>query len=316
MDAYVLVDCCFEGIGWCSRGECFDLGFGVDDTFVVFVYLFWLQGGVMVGSNVTEAICVDVLFVVLVVMVWLNVVVGLGCGVRSVLVMVMDHVVVVGVLSNKRCRGCGVDVPMLCWGLVGAWANSSEFASLTHLKRWPGPEDVSQRKNLLPGFCLVLEVRTMRAAMAMPGDPLNRLHGLDRLKQVLILRGKGTNHTPPAMEARKPIVCGHSARGILPPPLPQEDTNDDVADVTPSEVEVVEISNEEEAEWLLQRIHEEEKKLKKEKFKAMKSGIKLEEGQSSKVDEDIVTDAYSQVTRESCLGVIVSRMLCQVTRLM
>ncbi|KAF2579689.1 hypothetical protein F2Q68_00003130 [Brassica cretica] len=104
----------------CSRGECFDLGFGVDDTFVVFVYLFWLQGGVMVGSNVTEAICVDVLFVVLVVMVWLNVVVGLGCGVRSVLVMVMDHVVVVGVLSNKRCRGCGVDVPMLCWGLVGA----------------------------------------------------------------------------------------------------------------------------------------------------------------------------------------------------
>ncbi|KAF3543513.1 hypothetical protein DY000_02004505 [Brassica cretica] len=76
---------------------------------------------VMVGSNVTEAICVDVLFVVLVVMVWLNVAVGLGCGVRSVLVMVMDHVVVVGVLSNKRCRGCGVDVPMLCWGLVGAW---------------------------------------------------------------------------------------------------------------------------------------------------------------------------------------------------
>ena len=51
------------------------------------------------------------------------------------------------------------------------------------------------------------------------------------------------------MEARKPIVCGLSARGMIPPPLPQENTDDDVADVTPSEVEVVEISDEEEAEW-------------------------------------------------------------------
>ena len=51
---------------------------------------------------------------------------GLGCGVRSVLVMVMDHVVVVvGVLCNKRCRGCGVDVTMLCWDLVGSWLVSS-----------------------------------------------------------------------------------------------------------------------------------------------------------------------------------------------
>ncbi|KAL0788120.1 hypothetical protein Bca101_004366 [Brassica carinata] len=60
---------------------------------------------------------------------------------------------------------------------------------------------------------------------------------------------RGTSHTPPAMEARKLIVCGLSARGTIPPPLPQEDTDDDVADVTPSEVEVVEISDEEEAEW-------------------------------------------------------------------
>ena len=118
------------------------------------------------------------------------------------------------------------------------------------------------------------------------------------------------------MEARKPIVCGLSARGMIPPPLPQEDTDDDVADVTPSEVEVVEISDEEEADMvelsseeymrnvgyltrvgeskddlepefrrLLQRMHEEEKKLREEKFKAMKSRIKLEEGQTSKVDD-------------------------------
>uniref|UniRef100_A0A0D3BC02 No apical meristem-associated C-terminal domain-containing protein n=1 Tax=Brassica oleracea var. oleracea TaxID=109376 RepID=A0A0D3BC02_BRAOL len=126
-------------------------------------------------------------------------------------------------------------------------------------------------------------------------EPLTELEVA--LKNKLITE-MGTSHTPPAMEARKPIVCGLSARGKIPPPLPQEDTDDDVADVTPSEVEVVEISDEEEAEWveeseddlepefrrLLQRIHEEEKKLKKEKFKAMKSGIKLEEGQSSKVD--------------------------------
>ena len=51
---------------------------------------------------------------------------GLGWGVRSLLVMVMDHVVVVvGVLCNKRCRGCGVDVTMLCWDLVGSWLVSS-----------------------------------------------------------------------------------------------------------------------------------------------------------------------------------------------
>ena len=103
---------------------------------------------------------------------------------------------------------------------------------------------------------------------------------------------------------------------MIPQPLPQEDTDDDVADVTPSEGEVVEISDEEEANMvellseeymrnmgylirveeseddiepkfrrLLQRMHEEEKKLGEEKFKAMKSRIKLEEGQTSKVDD-------------------------------
>ncbi|WZZ12575.1 hypothetical protein YC2023_105664 [Brassica napus] len=128
------------------------------------------------------------------------------------------------------------------------------------------------------------------------------------------LHGKirGTSHTPAAMEVRKPIVCGLSARGMIPPPGPQEDSDDEVVEISD---EVVEISDEEEADVvelssdeykrnmgyfirveeaeediepgvrrLLQRMHEEEKKLREEKFKAMKAGIKLEEGESSKVD--------------------------------
>ncbi|WZZ86108.1 hypothetical protein YC2023_114687 [Brassica napus] len=116
------------------------------------------------------------------------------------------------------------------------------------------------------------------------------------------------------MEARKPIVCGLSARGIIPP-LPQEDTDDDVADITPTEVEMVEISDEEEEDMvelsfeeyrrnmgylirveesvediepefrrMLKRMEQEEKKLREEKFKVLNSGIKLEVGQSSKGD--------------------------------
>ncbi|WZZ76934.1 hypothetical protein YC2023_088304 [Brassica napus] len=106
------------------------------------------------------------------------------------------------------------------------------------------------------------------------------------------------------------------ARGIIPP-LPQEDTDDDVADSTPTEVEVVEISDEEEEEEdmvelsfeeymrnmgylirveesvediepefrrMLKRMEQEEKKLREEKFKVLNSGIKLEVGQSSKGD--------------------------------
>ncbi|KAL0801719.1 hypothetical protein Bca101_056895 [Brassica carinata] len=99
------------------------------------------------------------------------------------------------------------------------------------------------------------------------------------------------------------------------PPLPQEDTDDDVEDITPTEVEVVEISDEEEEDMvelsreeymrnmgylirveeseddiepefrrMLKRIHEEENKLREEKFKVLKLGIKLEDGQSSKGD--------------------------------
>ncbi|KAF8105864.1 hypothetical protein N665_0152s0004 [Sinapis alba] len=116
------------------------------------------------------------------------------------------------------------------------------------------------------------------------------------------------------MEARKLIVCGLSARGIRPS-LPQEDTDDDVADITPTGVEVVEISDEEEEDMvelsseeymrnmgylirveeseddinvefkrMLKRMHEEEKKLREDKFKVLKLRIKLEEGQSSKSD--------------------------------
>lgn len=109
------------------------------------------------------------------------------------------------------------------------------------------------------------------------------------------------------MEPRKHIVCGLSARGIIPP-LPQKDRDVDVADIPQEDtVEVVEISNEEEEDMvelsskkyrsnmgylimveeseddiepelrkMLQRMHQEEKKLREEKFKVLKSGIKLE----------------------------------------
>ncbi|KAL0678924.1 hypothetical protein Bca4012_006905 [Brassica carinata] len=56
---------------------------------------------------------------------------------------------------------------------------------------------------------------------------------------------RGTSQTHPQMASRKPIVCGLSARGIMPP-LQPEVTDEDVADNTPTEVEVVEISDEEE----------------------------------------------------------------------
>ncbi|KAF3598837.1 hypothetical protein F2Q69_00033689 [Brassica cretica] len=116
------------------------------------------------------------------------------------------------------------------------------------------------------------------------------------------------------MEARKPNFCCLSARGIIPP-LPQEDIDDDAADITPTEVEVVEISDEEEEDMvelsfeeymrnmgylirveesvediepefrrMLKRMEQEEKKLTEEKFKVLNSGIKLEVGQSSKGD--------------------------------
>ncbi|KAL0785203.1 hypothetical protein Bca101_001449 [Brassica carinata] len=144
-------------------------------------------------------------------------------------------------------------------------------------------------------------------------EPLSELEVTLKNKLITEMLSMGTETE---MEARKPIVCGLSARGIIPP-LPQEDTDDDVADSTPTEVEVVEISDEEEEEKdmvelsfeeyrrnmgylirveesvediepefrrMLKRMEQEEKKLREEKFKVLNSGIKLEVGQSSKGD--------------------------------
>ncbi|XP_013617695.1 PREDICTED: glutathione S-transferase T2-like [Brassica oleracea var. oleracea] len=61
---------------------------------------------------------------------------------------------------------------------------------------------------------------------------------------------RGTSHTQPEIEPRKRIVCGLSAREIIPP-LPQEDTDDDVVDIPQEDtVEVVEISDEEEEDMV------------------------------------------------------------------
>ncbi|KAG2275513.1 hypothetical protein Bca52824_058068 [Brassica carinata] len=125
----------------------------------------------------------------------------------------------------------------------------------------------------------------------------------------------GSSDTQPQMEPRKRIVCGLSARGIIPP-LSEEDKDDDVAPLPQEDpVEVVDISDEEEEDIvelsreeyrsnmgyfirveeseddiepgvrrMLERMQEEEMKLREEKFKVLKSGIKQEKGQSSKGD--------------------------------
>ncbi|XP_048615842.1 uncharacterized protein LOC106444850 [Brassica napus] len=131
-----------------------------------------------------------------------------------------------------------------------------------------------------------------------------------------LIKDMGSSHTQPEMEPRKRIVCGLSARGIIPS-LSEEDRDDDVVPLPQEDtVEVVEISDEEEEEdmvelsreeymsnmgylikveeseddiepefrRMLERMKEEEKKLREEKFKVLNSGIKLEKGQSSKGD--------------------------------
>ncbi|KAL0785245.1 hypothetical protein Bca101_001491 [Brassica carinata] len=135
-------------------------------------------------------------------------------------------------------------------------------------------------------------------------EPLTDLEVALKNKLISEMLSIGTSQTYPQMASRKPIVCGLSARGIMPP-LQPEVTDEDVADNTPTEVEVVEISDEEEDDMvelsceeymrnmgylirveesegdiepefrrMLQRMREEEKKLRQ--------GIKVEEGQSSK----------------------------------
>nr|VDD44079.1 unnamed protein product [Brassica oleracea] len=135
-------------------------------------------------------------------------------------------------------------------------------------------------------------------------EPLTDLEVALKNKQITEMLSMGTSHTPAAMEARKPIVCGLLARGMIPPPLPQEDTDDEVVEISDEEADMVELSSDEyrrnigylirveqaeedsepQVRRLLQRMHEEEKKLREEKFKAMKAGIKFEEGQYPKVD--------------------------------
>jgi len=126
---------------------------------------------------------------------------------------------------------------------------------------------------------------------------------------------RGSSDTQPQMEPRKRIVCGLSARGIIPP-LSEEDRDDDVGPLPQEDpVEVVDISDEEEEDIvelsreeyrsnmgyfirveeseddiepgvrrMLERMQEEEMKLREEKFKVLKSGIKQEKEQSSKGD--------------------------------
>ena len=133
------------------------------------------------------------------------------------------------------------------------------------------------------------------------------------IRSVMLFRG--SSDTQPQMEPRKRIVCGLSARGIIPP-LSEEDRDDDVAPLPQEDpVEVVDISDEEEEDIvelsreeyrsnmgyfirveeseddiepgvrrMLERMQEEEMKLREEKFKVLKSGIKQEKGQSSKGD--------------------------------
>uniref|UniRef100_A0A0D3CBW9 No apical meristem-associated C-terminal domain-containing protein n=1 Tax=Brassica oleracea var. oleracea TaxID=109376 RepID=A0A0D3CBW9_BRAOL len=145
-------------------------------------------------------------------------------------------------------------------------------------------------------------------------EPLTELEVAFKNKLITEMLSMGTSHTHTEIEARKPIVCGLSAGGIIPP-LPREDTDDDVEDIPPTEAEVVEISDEEEKDMvelssdeyrrnmgylirveeeeddiapefrrMVKMMHEEEKKLREERFNVLKPGIKLEEGQSSTGD--------------------------------
>ena len=96
---------------------------------------------------------------------------------------------------------------------------------------------------------------------------------------------------------------------------PRVNTDDGVEDIPPTEAELVEISDDEEEDLvelssdeyrrnmgylirveeeaddippefrrMVQMMHEEEKRLREERFKVLKAGIKLEEGQSSTCD--------------------------------
>ncbi|WZZ16319.1 hypothetical protein YC2023_109408 [Brassica napus] len=146
-------------------------------------------------------------------------------------------------------------------------------------------------------------------------EPLTDLEVALKEKLIKEIFFMGSSDTQLQMEPRKRIVCGLSARGIIPP-LSEEDRDDDVAPLPQEDpVEVVDISDEEEEDIvelsreeyrsnmgyfirveeseddiepgvrrMLERMQEEEMKLREEKFKVLKSGIKQEKGQSSKGD--------------------------------
>ncbi|KAL0644343.1 hypothetical protein Bca4012_042633 [Brassica carinata] len=125
-----------------------------------------------------------------------------------------------------------------------------------------------------------------------------------RVEEEKVLKCVLVNHTGSHSKIHHTEEEEDSASGIIPP-LQPEATDDDVAEITPTEVEVVEISDEEEEDMvelsceeymrnmgylirmgeseddiepeyrrMLHRMHEEEKKLRQ--------GIKVEEEQSSK----------------------------------
>uniref|UniRef100_A0A0D3C375 Uncharacterized protein n=1 Tax=Brassica oleracea var. oleracea TaxID=109376 RepID=A0A0D3C375_BRAOL len=167
---------------------------------------------------------------------------------------------------------------------------------------------VDEGKNLQHVLALKQEVNKTKLLDSL----LSRTKPLTELEVALkdkLITEMGSSNTHPQMEVRKTIVCGLSAIGNIPP-LPQEVH---VADVTLAGVKVVEILDEEEVDVvelsseeymrsmgylirveeseddiepevrrMLKMMHKEEKKLREEKFKVLRSGIKLEEGESSR----------------------------------
>ncbi|WZZ86665.1 hypothetical protein YC2023_115244 [Brassica napus] len=145
---------------------------------------------------------------------------------------------------------------------------------------------VDEGKNLQQVLALKQEVNKTKLldSLLSRTEPLTELEVALKDKLISEMLSMGSSNTHPQMEARKPIVFH-------------------VADVTPAGVEVVEISDEEEADVVelsseeymrsmgyLIRVEEseddiepeEDKKPREENFKVLRSGIKLEEGESSR----------------------------------
>uniref|UniRef100_A0A0D3C378 Non-haem dioxygenase N-terminal domain-containing protein n=1 Tax=Brassica oleracea var. oleracea TaxID=109376 RepID=A0A0D3C378_BRAOL len=215
--------------------------------------------------------------------------------------------------------------------LISSWLNTSKDPVVGNEQK--AGTAVGEEKKILQGFQQMWELKQKdlqeQTQLLNMKDKVNKSKLLDSLlartepltELEVALKNKlisemlmGTSDTHTEMEARKSIICGLSAGGIIPP-LPREDTDDDVEDIPPTEAEVVEISDEEEDDIvelssdeyrrsmgylirveeeeddiapefrrMVQMMHEEEKRLTEERFKVLKAGIKLEEGQSSTGD--------------------------------